>query len=67
MNYQKLIKDLRRANTLTQQDVANMLGISKQSYFRYENGSRKISIETMEKLLLHYGFQMSIKKIKEGK
>ena len=65
MNYKQTIKQLRKVYKLTQQDVANKLGITKQAYYRYEKGSRNISIVVLEKLLLLYNYKIVIIKEKE--
>lgn len=66
MHYKQIIKDLRKSNKLTQQDVADYLGVTKQAYFRYENGSRKLSIDVLNKLLSYYGYKIVIIKNKGG-
>ena len=43
MNYHKRLYDLRTDNDLRQEDVANILGTSKQTYGRYENGYRRFN------------------------
>lgn len=54
MDYCKRLYDLRIDNDLRQEDVANVLGTSKQAYGRYENGTRKLSIEDLKKLCEFY-------------
>ncbi len=54
MKYYKRLYDLRTDKDLRQEDIANILGTSKQSYGRYENGNRKLSIEDLIKLAKFY-------------
>lgn len=54
MNYHKRLYDLRTDNDLRQEDVANILGKSKQTYGRYENGKRGLNIEDLIKLAKFY-------------
>ena len=41
------IINLRKKNKKTQQEVADFLGITKQSYYKYEKKINKISLETI--------------------
>lgn len=50
----KLVR-LRNSLKLTQDQVATKLGISKQSYFRYENDVRVPPSETLKQLADIYG------------
>lgn len=54
MDYCKRLYDLRTDNDLTQEQVAQVLNTSKQTYGRYENGTRKLSIEDLIKLAQYY-------------
>ena len=54
MDYCKRLYDLRTDNDLRQEDVAKVIGTSKQTYGRYENGTRKLSIEDLKKLCEFY-------------
>lgn len=54
MKYYKRLYDLRTDNDLTQEKVAKILNTSKQTYGRYENGQRKLSIEDLIKLAEFY-------------
>ena len=50
------IKEIRRARNLTQQQVADYLGIAQQSYRRYETVDTKtISPDTLLKLAKYFG------------
>ncbi|MCL2195772.1 MAG: helix-turn-helix domain-containing protein, partial [Oscillospiraceae bacterium] len=47
MHYVELIKQLRRRNGLTQQQVADFLHIDRSTYAYYESGRTKISVEAL--------------------
>lgn len=44
------LSDLRTKAKKTHQDMANMLGISRQAYSFYESGKRQPDFETLQKL-----------------
>ena len=44
------IKSLRLAKKYTQEQIAELLGISRQKYARIENGDNSISLDTLSKL-----------------
>ena len=46
----KNIKVLRKKNQLTQPEFANLIGVSRYSLSRYENGTSSISIELIDKI-----------------
>lgn len=52
--YQKALYDLRTDKDLKQEDVANILKVSKQAYGHYENGKRQLPIEHLHTLCLFY-------------
>lgn len=54
MKYYKRLYDMRTNRDLTQEDVARILHTTKQSYGRYENGLRKLTIEDLIKLAEFY-------------
>ena len=54
MNIGKKIKELRKANSLTQKEVGDILLCSRVVYNRYENNSRQIPMELLAKLAIHY-------------
>lgn len=45
MNYKIFLRGIREQNSLTQQEVANILGISRTVYSKYENGYEVIPIK----------------------
>lgn len=50
MEYQKIIRDLREDNDLTQEQVAKILGTSQTMYARYERGASELPIRHLIKL-----------------
>lgn len=48
------LSELRLKQNLSQQDVANSLGLSRQVYNNYELGKRQPSFEILQKLALFY-------------
>lgn len=48
------IKNLREDNDITQQTIADYLGISRSAYRNYENGARGIPIEILSKIADYY-------------
>lgn len=48
------IKELRMGAQSTQQELAQLLNVSQNTYSQYENGKRQIPIEILIKLALHY-------------
>lgn len=62
----KRLKKLRKSNGLTLKDVANRIGVSSMTLSRYESNSRKVKINTLQKILKIYGvdYEDFIKSIK---
>jgi len=54
MHYVSLIKQLRRQNNLTQQQVADFLHIDRSTYAYYESGRTKTSVEILLRLARLY-------------
>lgn len=46
----KRIKELRNVNNFTQEQVANMLGISRQKYASIESGINSITLDILSKV-----------------
>lgn len=53
--YQIRIKELRIDKDLSQEDIANFLGIKQTVYSRYETGKNDMKIEFLLKLAKFYG------------
>lgn len=49
------LKELRKAKGLTQQETADLLGLSQVTYSRYESGEREPSNEMLIKMALFFG------------
>lgn len=49
-NFQSVLKSLRKANGLTQDELAKILKISRSTIGMYENGSREPDYETLESI-----------------
>lgn len=47
MPYYKRIRELREDHDMTQNDVAEYLGMKQPQYFRYENGNRDVPTEVL--------------------
>lgn len=52
------IKELRHSNKLTQESLANKVGVDRTYINSVENGRRNISIKVLEKIVI--GFNMNI-------
>ncbi|WP_317166018.1 helix-turn-helix domain-containing protein [Spirosoma arboris] len=46
----KLIREIRKKKGMTQGDLSQALGITKQSFGRYENGTANLSLDTIQKV-----------------
>ncbi len=53
-NYYPRIKDLREDHDLTQQQIAEFLGMKQSQYSRYERGIRDIPTDVLIRLALYY-------------
>lgn len=53
--YQVRIRELRTDNDLSQEQIANYLGIKQTVYSRYETGKNDMKIEYLIKLAKYYG------------
>ena len=50
----EMLRDLREDHDLKQKTVAEYLDVSQQTYSNYENGTREIPIEVVQKLSKYY-------------
>lgn len=48
------IRELREDRDITQQAIANYLTISQRAYSHYEDGSRSIPVEILDRLASYY-------------
>lgn len=53
--FPKRLKELRNKKKLTQQDMADFLGISRQGYGKYEDGKSEPDHNTLVKLANYFG------------
>jgi len=53
-NYYKRLRDLREDHDMTQQQVADYLGMKQSQYCRYERGLRDIPTDVLIRLALLY-------------
>lgn len=49
------LKELRKQNNLSQNDVSSILGLKQQQYSRYEIGLRDMPLDKLIKLADYYG------------
>lgn len=54
MNYYKRLKDVREDNDLTQSDIAELLGTTRQQVSKWENGTQMMGVDKYIKLAQHY-------------
>lgn len=52
--YGKKLRELRKLENWTQEEVANKLGVSKQTYSHYENEKRRPSLDTIREIAAVY-------------
>lgn len=55
MLYIERIKQFRQENNITQTQVAEILGISQQQYFKYEKGINELPIRYLFAICKAYG------------
>lgn len=53
------LRESRKQKGYTQEQIANMIGVTKQSISGYEKGVKKPSTKTLDTLCLIYGVQLS--------
>lgn len=51
MNFKENLKRIRTERNLTQEQLANLIGVSKFSIQNYEQGKREPSLELLESLV----------------
>lgn len=52
--FAKRLKQLRKNKKITQEDMSNMLGISRQGYGKYENGKAEPDHDTLVKIANYF-------------
>ncbi len=58
INISKRLKNIRINKHYTQKDISNVLGLSRQGYARYEQGSCSPSLNILEKLSAFYNIPL---------
>lgn len=58
MNFAERLKELRKSKKLSQGDIANVLGVTRQAVSQYETGVRKPDYEMMEVLADYFNVDM---------
>lgn len=58
MNYFQRLKDLREDNDLTQNDIAKLLGTTRQQIGKWENGVQMMGIDKYIVLSRHYNVSL---------
>ena len=58
MNFAERLKELRKSRKLSQGDIANVLGVTRQAVSQYETGVRKPDYEMMEVLADYFNVDM---------
>lgn len=53
------LKQLRKQNKKTQEQIADILDVTKQSYYRYEKAIRNISIFNLLKLANYFNVSLN--------
>ncbi len=54
------LKEIRKSCGLSQQEIANFLGIKQQQYSRYETNTTKMAVATLLQILDICGYQFKI-------
>ena len=65
----KKLRDARKESGLTQKELGEMIGVTRQLITRIESGTQNITIETLQKLAgaLDYDFTIELKQKKRSK
>lgn len=58
MFYYQRLKDLREDNDKTQEEIASILGISRQHYSMYERGEREMPMHHFKTLAKYYNVSL---------
>ena len=65
----KKLRDARKESGLTQKELGEIIGVTRQLITRIESGTQNITIETLQKLAgaLDYDFTIELKQKKRSK
>lgn len=58
MNYYERLKDVREDNDLTQIDIANLLGTTRQQVSKWETGVQMMGVDKYITLAKHYNISV---------
>jgi|GEM_PF-1602931 len=58
MRYYERVRELREANSLTQEKVAGLLFIGQRTYCDYESGKTRIPVDSLIRLAKYYDVSM---------
>ena len=58
MYYYQRVRDMREDNDMSQQQVADLLGITRQQYQLYESGKREMPMHLFVKLAQRYNVSL---------
>lgn len=58
MNYYERLKDLREDHDLTQADIANILGTTRQQVSKWETGTQMMGVDKYIKLAKYYNISV---------
>lgn len=58
MNYNERIRELRRDNSMVQQEIADMLKVGQRTYADYESGKTRIPVKSLLTLARFYDVSM---------
>ncbi len=58
MHYYQRLKDIREDNDKTQDEIAKILGISRQHYSLYERGERELPMHHFVTLAKYYNISL---------
>ena len=62
--YGKKLRELRKIEGWTQEEVAKKLGVSKQTYSHYENEKRRPGLDMVRELALVYRLTLPMTKVR---
>ena len=58
MKTEQILKEIRKKNGYTQSQIAQLLGIKPQNYYRYESGKRELPMHLYIVLADFYGVSL---------
>ena len=47
------LKEARERRSMTQKEVADIIGVAKSTYSLYESGNREPNVQTIKKIRIH--------------